>query len=199
MAAVIEDLYHHARFTLLTPAQGAQSKRAEKIKMKTLPAGLVALAIFGSWIAGQTQAASSEQDHAKHQAMEKRGNQGMGFAQNATTHHFLLRKDGGAIQVTANSSQDKNSIDEIHMHLQHIRQSFQSGDFNIPMFVHDQTPPGAPEMKKLKDRISYNYEVLENGGQVAISSSDPEAIKAIHAFLKFQITEHKTGDALEAK
>ena len=130
--------------------------------------------------------------------MEKRGKQGMGFAQNATTHHFLLRKDGGAIQVTANSSKDKTSIDEIRMHLQHIRRSFQSGDFNIPMFVHDQTPPGAPEMKKLKDRISYTYEALANGGQVAISSSDAEAINAIHAFLKFQITEHKTGDPADA-
>src|SRR5262249_19490881 len=167
--------------------------------MKTLLAGCTALALAGPWITGQTQGASSEQDHANHQAMEKRGNQGMGFAQNATTHHFLLRKDGGAIQVTANSSKDKASIEEIRMHLQHIRRSFQSGDFNIPMFVHDQTPPGAPEMKKLKDRISYNYEVLENGGQVAISTSDPEAIKAIHEFLKFQITAHKTGDALEVK
>ena len=167
--------------------------------MKILLAGFVALALSGPWSAGQAQGASSDQDHAKHQAMEKRGEQGMGFNQEKTTHHFILRKDGGAIQVTANSSQDKASIDEIRMHLQHIRRSFQSGDFNIPMFVHDETPPGAPEMKKLKDRISYNYEVLENGGQVAISSGDAEAIKAIHAFLKFQITEHKTGDALEAK
>jgi hypothetical protein len=166
--------------------------------MKTLLAGFLVLAL-GPWIAGHAQGAQSEEDHAKHQAMEKRGDQGMGFAQDATTHHFLLRQDGGAIQVTANSPRDKTSVAQIRMHLQHIRRSFQSGDFNIPMFVHEQTPPGAPEMKKLKDRISYNYEVLENGGQVAITSSDAEAIKAIHAFLKFQITEHKTGDKLEAK
>ena len=167
--------------------------------MKSLLAGFVALTLSAPWIAGQTQGASSEQDHAKHQAMEKRGNQGMGFAQNATTHHFLLRKDGGAIQVTANSAKDKASIEEIRMHLQHIRRSFQAGEFDIPMFVHDQTPPGAPEMKKLKDRISYKYESLENGGQVAIGSRDAEAVKAIHEFLKFQITEHKTGDALELR
>ena len=40
--------------------------------------------------------------------MEKRGDQGMGFSQDKVTHHFLLRNDGGAIQVTANSSTDKD-------------------------------------------------------------------------------------------
>lgn len=38
-----------------------------------------------------------QQDHSKHEEMEKRGNQGMGFDQDKITHHFLLRKDGGAI------------------------------------------------------------------------------------------------------
>ena len=67
------------------------------------------------------------------------------------------------------------------------------------MFVHDQTPPGVPVMKKLKDQIKYRYEPAENGGRVVISSSNADAVKAIHEFLKFQITEHQTGDALEVK
>jgi hypothetical protein len=69
--------------------------------------------------------------------MDHRGNQGMGFAQDKTTHHFLLDKDGGTIQVAANSGDDKASIEHIRMHLEHIRTAFQSGDFNIPGFVHD--------------------------------------------------------------
>lgn len=142
-------------------------------------------------------AQSQPQDNAKHQGMEHRGNQGMGFDQEKTTHHFLLRKDGGVIQVTAKSADDKESVDEIRMHLQHIRRAFQSGEFNIPMFVHDQTPPGVPVMTKLKDQIRYKYELIENGGRVLISSENPEAIAAVHDFLKFQITEHKTGDPLQ--
>jgi hypothetical protein len=144
------------------------------------------------------QAASAGHDHAKHE-LDKRSNQGMGFAQEKTTHRFLLRKDGGVIQVTANSADDKTSREEIEMHLHHIAQAFQSGDFNIPMFVHDQTPPGVATMTKLKDQIHYKYETTENGGRVVISSANGEAVKAIHEFLKFQITEHKTGDALELK
>jgi hypothetical protein len=142
---------------------------------------------------------SVQQDHSKHGEMEKRGDQGMGFAQGKTTHHFLLRKDGGAIQVMANSAGDKASKNEIQMHLRHITQAFKSGEFNIPMFVHDQTPPGVETMTKLKDQIHYKYEAAENGGSVVISSANAEAVSAIHEFLKFQITEHKTGDALEVK
>ena len=140
-----------------------------------------------------------QHDHSKYGEMERRGNQGMGFDQDKITHHFLLRKDGGAIQVTANSADDKTSREEIQMHLHHIAHAFKSGDFNIPMFVHDQTPPGVDTMKKLKNQIKYKYELAENGGRVVISSANTDAVAAIHEFLKFQITEHQTGDALEVK
>lgn len=141
--------------------------------------------------------AASQHDHD----MMKRGEdkQGMGFSQDKTTHHFLLSKDGGVIQVTANSAGDKTSRDQIRMHLNHLSHAFQSGDFNIPMFVHDQTPPGVTVMQKLKDVISYKYEEVENGGRVVINTSNPEALKAVQEFLRFQIKEHKTGDAVEVK
>lgn len=150
-------------------------------------------------LARAQSAPAAQSDHSSHDAMEHRGSQGMGFDQQKTTHHFLLRKDGGAIQVTTKSATDKESLDEIRMHLQHIRRAFQSGEFNIPMFVHDQTPPGVRVMTKLKDQIHYKYEPIESGGRVLISSSNPEAVAAVHDFLKFQITEHKTGDPLETK
>jgi hypothetical protein len=138
-------------------------------------------------------AAQTPSDHSHHD-MEQRGNQGMGFAQDKTTHHFLLQKDGGAIQVTANSADDKENVDHIRMHLAHIRSAFKSGDFNIPGFVHDQTPPGVPTMTKLKAHIQYSYEDITSGGRVTISSTDQRAVEAIHDFLRFQIEEHKTGD-----
>lgn len=161
---------------------------------------LLALLILASTLTLQSKSvAALPQDHSKHDEMEHRGNQGMGFDQQKITHHFLLRKDGGAIQVTANAADDKTSKDEIQMHLHHIANAFKSGDFNVPMFVHDQTPPGVATMTKLKDQIHYKYEAAENGGRVVISSANAEAVTAIHEFLKFQITEHKTGDALEAR
>jgi hypothetical protein len=169
--------------------------------MKSFIAILCALLVCSTAATAQAHNdhSSAQPDHSKHEEMSKRGDQGMGFAQDKITHHFLLRKDGGAIQVTANSTDDKTSREEIQMHLHHIAQAFKSGDFNIPMFVHDQTPPGVGVMMKFKDKIHYKYEAAANGGRVAISSANAEAVAAIHDFLKFQITEHKTGDALEAK
>jgi hypothetical protein len=162
---------------------------------------LCALLVCSAGAAAQAHddRSSSQPDHSKHGEMEKRGDQGMGFDQDKITHHFLLRKDGGAIQVTANSADDKTSKEEIQMHLHHIAQAFKSGDFNIPMFVHDQTPPGVSTMTKLKDQIHYRYESAQNGGRVVISSANADAVAAIHELLKFQITEHQTGDALEVK
>jgi len=132
--------------------------------------------------------------HDTHSQMNERGEKDMGFSQSATTHHFLLKTDGGVIQVEANDSADTTSRDEVRMHLGHIARAFQNGDFDIPMFVHDTVPPGVPEMKRLQKEIRYTFEETASGGRVVISSADKDAIAAIHNFLPFQIQEHKTGD-----
>ena len=191
-----------ARPGMLTGCGSASlMSREPEPKMKSLMSILCALLVCSAMAAGQAHDdhSSAQPDQSKHQEMEKRGRQGMGFDQDKITHHFLLRKDGGAIQVTADSADDKTSKEEIQMHLHHIARAFKSGDFNIPMFVHDQTPPGVATMKKLKNQIKYKYVAADNGGRVVISSANAEAVAAIHEFLKFQITEHQTGDALEVK
>ena len=137
-------------------------------------------------------AQSSSPSHSD--AAEQRADQGMGFEQAKTTHHFLLTRDGGAIQVTARNPQDSHSRAQIRMHLSHIAQAFAAGDFHIPMFVHDQTPPGVAVLQARKTQIRYRFEELENGAQVVITTHDPEALSAIHDFLVFQIREHRTND-----
>jgi hypothetical protein len=133
--------------------------------------------------------------HAAHAQMNDRGEKGMGFSQTATTHHFYLNESGGIIQVEANDSTDVTNRDDIRMHLRHIAHAFQTGDFDIPMFVHDTVPPGVPEMKRLQKHIRYAFEETPNGGRVVIASANAKALAAIHRFLQFQIEEHKTGDS----
>jgi hypothetical protein len=130
-------------------------------------------------------------------AMNGRGEQGMGFSQTTTTHHFLLKPDGGAIQVEVNDPADTNERARIRQHLKHIAQAFAQGDFNIPMFVHDTVPPGAAEMERLREKIRYAFEETANGGRVILATQDKEARESVHKFLRFQIAEHKTGDATE--
>jgi hypothetical protein len=132
-----------------------------------------------------------------HAQMNERGQKGMGFSQTSTTHHFFLNSSGGVIQVEVKDATNVSDRANIRMHLTHVAQAFENGDFDIPMFVHDTVPPGVPEMKKLRQTIRYSFEETPNGGRVVISSSEKEARTAIHSFLRFQIEEHKTGDPLE--
>ena len=129
--------------------------------------------------------------------MNQRGDHVMGFDHMKTTHHFRLLSDGGSIEVTANSAQDTESRDQIRMHLGHIAKMFAGGNFNAPMLIHDQIPPGVPTMQKLKGDIHYKFEETEQGGRVRISTSSTKALQAIYDFLRFQIKEHKTGDSLD--
>ena len=129
--------------------------------------------------------------------MNERGDHVMGFDHTKTTHHFRLFADGGSIEVTANSPQDTESRDQLRMHLGHIAKMFGAGNFKAPMLIHDQIPPGVPAMQKLKSEIGYKFEETEQGARIRISTNSPEALQAIYDFLRFQIKEHKTGDALE--
>jgi hypothetical protein len=65
------------------------------------------------------------------------------------------------------------------------------------MFVHGTTPPGVPTMKKLHDQIHYHYEQTGTGGKIVIDTANPKTLSAIHDFLRFQISEHRTGDSNE--
>jgi hypothetical protein len=133
------------------------------------------------------------QDH--HGAGDRRGAMVMGFDQARTTHHFLLFNDGGAIDVGVNESGDVKSRDAIRSHLPHIATRFGQGNFDAPMLVHDSKHvPGTKLMAERKGLIRYQYVETPNGGRVNIVTSDPGALAAVHAFLRFQIAEHKTGD-----
>jgi len=163
--------------------------------MRTTTVLVVALALALT-VQGQQKPAPTApaEDHS---AMMKRGDQAMGFSQEKTTHHFRLFKDGGAIEVTAKDPKDTASRDEIRQHLSHITQMFAAGNFNVPMLIHATTPPGVPTMKDLRDQIRYVFQEMDSGARIRISTTNPQALAAIHSFLRFQIEEHETGDTTE--
>lgn len=139
-------------------------------------------------------ASASGQDH--HGQMTARGAQTMGFDQEKTTHHFLLHEDGGTIEVTVKDRADKANLDAIRAHLPRIIKMFGSGDFSAPQFVHDENVPGTDGMARLRDRIAYAYEEVPAGARIRITTRHARALQAVHDFLKYQITDHKTGDPL---
>ena len=52
-------------------------------------------------------------------------------------------------------------------------------------------------MKARKAKITYQYESTPTGAKVVITTADPKALEAVHAYLRYQIREHKTADPLD--
>ena len=136
---------------------------------------------------------TNSHDHA---AVDRRGDEVMGFSHEKTKHTFRLLADGGAIEVRANDASDAQSIAAIRAHLQEIEKDFASGDFAKPKAIHARVPDGAAVMKELGSRIVYRYEEVERGGRVRVTTADPRGLEAVHRFLRFQIEDHHTGDPL---
>jgi hypothetical protein len=165
--------------------------------MRTILITILACAAAGP-LAAQTDANPCPL-HAQHMAaaaaeLDHRGDQVMGFEHARTAHHFLLAKDGGVIQVEVNDPRDGESLGQIRAHLSQVAQAFSRGDFSMTRSVHDRVLPGTPGMARLKDSISYQYEETGRGARVRITTADPQALEAVHAFLRAQIEDHRTGD-----
>jgi hypothetical protein len=131
--------------------------------------------------------------------LRKRGVEAMGFDQDKTTHHFRLTPSGGAIEVNANQADDSASAGQIRSHLKTIAGEFSNGSFEKPLATHREVPPGVAVMKRLTSAIRYAFEETPAGGLVRIRTTDPEALRAVHDFLRYQITEHATGDPLSVQ
>lgn len=126
--------------------------------------------------------------------VDSRGDHVMGFSHEKTKHTFRLMKDGGAIEVRANDAADAESVAQIRTHLKEIAKEFKDGVFAKPEAIHARTPDGVPVMKSLGAKITYEYEELEGGARVRVRTNDANGVEAVHQFLRFQISDHRTGD-----
>jgi hypothetical protein len=162
--------------------------------------GIVALG--GALLTAQhvMPAGMSHEEHlrqlASEEALKHRGAAAMGFDQDGSVHHFLLQPNGGSIVVVSKTAGDAALIAQIRSHLRDIAVAFGEGVFEAPVATHAEMPPGAAVMAEQKQRIAYRYADQADGARVVIESADPAARDAIHAFLRYQIAEHKTGDPL---
>jgi hypothetical protein len=146
-------------------------------------------------ICASAQQASPPAEPTRLDGVAQRGDHVMGFSHEASTHHFRLLKDGGEILVEANDPNDKAGIEQIRIHLSHLVNMFSDGNFNAPALIHDTNPPGVATMTRLKSDIRYTVTETDRGAKIRILTSSPETTDAVHAFLLFQIIDHKTGDS----
>src|SRR5260370_21138450 len=128
--------------------------------------------------------------HHKHNAeMNEKGDRAMGFDHMKTAHHFRLLADGGAIEVSANDETDVTSRDQIRQHLSQIAKMFAAGDFEKPLAVHGQVPPGAEAMARFKDSIAYTFEQTDRGGGRPVPTTRPGAAAAGHPFSRLPASQ----------
>jgi hypothetical protein len=135
--------------------------------------------------------------HEQHmEQLKAQSKKAMGFDQDTSVHHFRLAPNGGSIAAEGKMLADEGTRAQIRSHLKEIAVAFQQGDFAKPFMTHGEQPPGVSVLQRLKAEMAYTYEDTDRGGVVRIASRNAEAVSALHDFLKYQITEHGTGDPL---
>ncbi len=159
---------------------------------------LTALAAAASPLAAQQHehphpmSARADSDSA-FAAMQARGKGIMGVDQDSARHVFESLSDGGRIELQE-AVNDTAAVARIRRHLEEIADAFSRGDFTAPTLVHLQRVPGTRVMAAKREAISYRVAHLPRGGEVRITTADPDALAAVHEFLAFQRREHRAAE-----
>ena len=125
--------------------------------------------------------------------LQERGKRVMGVDQYTSSHVFESLPDGGRIELQRDVD-DSLGIRVIRAHMQDVTARFMAGDFSLSAEVHGtHVIPGTQMMRSSRAVIRYVYRALPKGGEVRLTSSDGAAVKAIHEFLAFQRSDHRTA------
>jgi len=135
---------------------------------------------------------SAPQQDSSFAALQARGKMAMGVDQYASAHRFDVLPDGGRIALEMKDG-DSLSVAQIRAHMKLIEHAFQAGDFSTPEFVHARPMPGADIMSRNKALIRYTYADLPRGGEVRITTTDPESLRAVAIFLAAQRGDHRAA------
>ena len=124
--------------------------------------------------------------------VQERGRAAMGVDQYTSAHVFEDLPDGGRV-VLDRAVDDSAGVAAIRAHMRDIAAAFARGDFAVPGFVHDRDVPGTAVMSAKRGAITYTPADRPRGGELRITSSDPDAVRAIHDFLAFQRQDHRAA------
>lgn len=124
--------------------------------------------------------------------VQRRGKVVMGVDQYTSTHRFDDLADGGRIRLERDVA-DPAGTGTIRAHLHAIAAAFAAGDFSAPAVVHMREVPGTKVMAGRRAAIRYAVAPLPRGAELRITTTDPEALAAVHQFLAFQRADHRAA------
>ncbi len=157
-------------------------------------AGMDHAAMHGTMASGAQPAARPTHPDSAFVAVQARGAdaRAMGVDQYTSVHQFDALPDGGRIELQR-AQDDSAGTAQIREHLRGIARAFTDGDFSTPAFVHMQKVPGTEVMTAKRAVITYTMRELPRGGEVRITTTDAEAVRAVHEFMAFQRMDHRAG------
>ena len=132
----------------------------------------------------------AQKDSAFH-AMQNRGQVVMGVDQYTSVHKFEDLPDGGRIELQRDVD-DTAGVRIIREHFREIAESIRNGDFRAPGLVHATDVPGVDVIMANRKDLYVVIRNLPRGGEMRLTTKNPAVVKAIHDFLAFQRTEHRT-------
>lgn len=158
-----------------------------------IPLAALLAVLFAAPVAAPlaAQQAPAGQDSA-FAALQARGREAMGVNQYTSRHRFEPLPDGGRI-VLVRDSADTVGVATIRRHMREIAAAFAAGRFDIPAFVHARGVPGTDTMAVRRAAIRYEARDVAGGGEVRVTTTDPAALRAVHEFLAFQRSDHRTA------
>lgn len=160
--------------------------------MTTLRIPLVLLISLASASCARTPGAAVPGDSA-FAAVQDRGAAVMGVDQYTSAHVFEDLPDGGRIVLDRDDPSDSASIAVIREHMRTIAAAFTRGDFQAPGIVHARQVPGTDVMRRRRAMIGYAVVDRPRGAELRITTTDREAVRAVHDFLAFQRIDHRAA------
>jgi hypothetical protein len=121
------------------------------------------------------------------------------FIRESARQSIDLYDIGGSIEVTVKNRADADTLTAVRTHLRTIADQFARGEFDKPFQTHGEIPPGVAAMQANAAAIAFRHQQPADGAAVRIETHDGELVQAVHAFLRYRIEEHRTGDPLAVK
>lgn len=118
-----------------------------------------------------------------------------------TTRHISLRPDGGTVELGTKGATDRQTLSTIRAELPNLETWFGAGLFQAPAVTHGHggRPLSAKtsDMSRVKDKVHFAFADTPTGGRMTVTTSDPEALQAVYAFLRSLAGDLANGDSFE--